>query len=176
MDVSNLSSFNLWLLRSYCSGVLWIAELFWVDTSLLLMRPLTDCLSQSILLMTLGSWEHPPTQSYLENSLINSVKLTQIGHFFCWRRHTYFGSRDRVRCCSKTLCPSCFWGLGLDVNLFLKYSTHFLDPLKGYFVTSIAVLFKIKIPWLIEPTQMFLLACSIIIIGIKIMIPKCLQQ
>lgn len=46
------------------------------------MRPLTDCLSQSILLMTLGSWEHPPTQSYLENSLLNSLKLTQIGHFF----------------------------------------------------------------------------------------------
>lgn len=31
--------------------------------------------------MTLGFWEHPPTQSYLENSLINSLKLTQIGHF-----------------------------------------------------------------------------------------------
>ena len=31
--------------------------------------------------MTLGFWERPPTQSYLENSLINSLKLTQIGHF-----------------------------------------------------------------------------------------------
>lgn len=31
--------------------------------------------------MTLGFWEHPPAQSYLENSLINSLKLTQIGHF-----------------------------------------------------------------------------------------------
>lgn len=31
--------------------------------------------------MTLGFWERPPTQSYLENSVINSLKLTEVGHF-----------------------------------------------------------------------------------------------
>lgn len=105
MNVSNLSGFNLLLLRSYCSGV-WIPVLFWVDTSLPIMRPLRlIALSHPVNIMydfviqgTLSSSVLPREFTYPQFE--TNTNWSSAG----WKRCTFCGIRDGANCCSTTLC------------------------------------------------------------------------
>lgn len=99
-----------------------------------------------MLLMTLGFWECPPTQSYLENSLLNGLKLTQIGHFSTGGDTLIVAvETDRLICCFKIWSMS---KLYVETDLrhklsFLHSFKHFLDHLNSYSVTISIVGFNI---------------------------------
>lgn len=135
MDVSNLSSFNLSVFRSYVGSVLWIPALFGADTSLPLMRPLglivlsfsVDIIDDFGILGASSNSILPWEFTYQQLSL----KLTQIGHFSAGGDTLIGAAETESYAAPKTMCRSFIWRRSLDINLLFTFSEHFLDPLNG---------------------------------------------
>lgn len=106
-------------IRRHCSSVWWITALIWVDTSLPIMSVLFG-LWQSILVITLGFWEHSPTQSYLTNWHIWQF------FFFTSQGGTFRSSKESYA------APKNF--------KLLKSSKHCLDSLNSFSVLLLRLL------------------------------------
>lgn len=131
---SNLSLFKLLVLRSYCSGVVWIPARFSVDASLRLMRLLRLSFSANII-DDFGILGVSSNSSLPWELTAQQFEADTNWSFFYWRKHISAAVETGWDAASK-LCLSFTWGHSFNINwnffFFFPFSKHFLD---GYFMT-----------------------------------------